>query len=66
MRTLDMPRTIALLKPLTGTPDIALRLVGIDDAADARIISKNMLAPTSISFRSGASAMSRRCRRRIR
>lgn len=43
MRTLDMPRTIALLKPLTGTSDVALRLVGINDAADARIISKNLL-----------------------
>ena len=43
MRTLDRPRTIALLKPLTGTSDIALRLVGVDDAADARIVSKNLL-----------------------
>ncbi|SDH80338.1 MULTISPECIES: LysR family transcriptional regulator [Bradyrhizobium] len=45
MRTLDMPRTIALLKPLTGISDIALRLVGINEAADARIISKNILKP---------------------
>lgn len=44
MRTLDMPRTIALLKPLTGTADVALRLVGIKDKADARIISKNIIA----------------------
>jgi DNA-binding transcriptional LysR family regulator len=44
MRTLDMPRTIALLKPLTGTADVALRLVGIKDAADARIISRNIIA----------------------
>ncbi|MBR1210731.1 LysR family transcriptional regulator [Bradyrhizobium sp. JYMT SZCCT0180] len=43
MRTLDMPRTIALLKPLTGNADVALRLVGIKDAADARIISKNII-----------------------
>src|SRR5437868_10383240 len=43
MRTLDMPRTIALLKPLTGTADLALRLVGIKDTADARIISKNII-----------------------
>jgi DNA-binding transcriptional LysR family regulator len=43
MRTLDMPRTIALLKPLTATADVALRLVGINDAADARIISKNII-----------------------
>lgn len=45
MRTLDMPRTIALLKPLTGTADVALRLVGIKDTADARIISKNIIRP---------------------
>jgi DNA-binding transcriptional LysR family regulator len=45
MRTLDMPRTIALLKPLTGSSDVALRLVGINDAADARIVSKNILKP---------------------
>jgi DNA-binding transcriptional LysR family regulator len=41
MRTLDLPRTIALLKPLTGQADVALRLVGVNDAADARIISKS-------------------------
>ncbi|KGT78805.1 LysR family transcriptional regulator [Bradyrhizobium japonicum] len=43
MRTLDVPRTIALLKPLTARTDIALRLVGSDERADARIISKSML-----------------------
>jgi DNA-binding transcriptional LysR family regulator len=43
MRTLDMPRTIALLKPLTASPDIALRLVGIKETADARIVAKNIL-----------------------
>jgi DNA-binding transcriptional LysR family regulator len=43
MRTLDIPRTIALLKPLTARTDIALRLVGSDEGADARIISKSML-----------------------
>jgi DNA-binding transcriptional LysR family regulator len=43
MRTLDVPRTIALLKPLTARSDIALRLVGHDERADARIISKTML-----------------------
>ena len=43
MRTLDLPRTIALLRPLTGQADVALRLVGVDDAADARIISKGLL-----------------------
>ncbi|HEX9471002.1 MAG TPA: LysR family transcriptional regulator [Bradyrhizobium sp.] len=43
MRTLDLPRTIALLKPLTGASDVALRLVGASEAADARIISKSMI-----------------------
>lgn len=43
MRTLDVPRTIALLKPLTARSDIALRLVGHDERADARIISKSLL-----------------------
>ncbi|MBR0928129.1 LysR family transcriptional regulator [Bradyrhizobium diazoefficiens] len=43
MRTLDVPRTIALLKPLTARSDVALRLVGSDEQADARIISKSML-----------------------
>jgi DNA-binding transcriptional LysR family regulator len=43
MRTLDLPRTIALLRPLTGQADVALRLVGVNDAADARIISKSLL-----------------------
>ena len=45
MRTLDMPRTVALLKPLTGNSEVALRLVGVNEAADARVISKNMLKP---------------------
>lgn len=43
MRTLDVSRTIALLKPLTARSDVALRLVGQDERADARIISKSML-----------------------
>ncbi len=43
MRTLDVPRTIALLKPITSRADVALRLVGHDERADARIISKSML-----------------------
>jgi DNA-binding transcriptional LysR family regulator len=42
MRTLDVARTIALLKPLTASPDIALRLVGTSEAADARIVSRNI------------------------
>jgi DNA-binding transcriptional LysR family regulator len=45
LRTLDRPLTIALLKPLTGTSDIALRLVGVDEPADAPIISRNILRP---------------------
>ena len=43
MRTLDMPRTVALLKPLTGASDVALRLVGVNEASDARIISKSLI-----------------------
>lgn len=43
MRTLDVPRTIALLKPLTAAADIHLRLVGINEAADARIVSKSII-----------------------
>jgi hypothetical protein len=42
-RTLDIPRTIALLKPLTGTSDIHPRLVGINEAADTRIVSRSMI-----------------------
>jgi DNA-binding transcriptional LysR family regulator len=42
MRTLDVARTISLLKPLTASPDIALRLVGLNEAADARIVSRNI------------------------
>ncbi len=43
MRTLDLPRTIALLKPLTDA-HVALRLVGLNEAADARIISKSQMS----------------------
>jgi DNA-binding transcriptional LysR family regulator len=43
MRTLDVSRTIALLKPLTARSDVALRLVGSDEPADARIICRSML-----------------------
>jgi len=42
MRTLDIPRTVALLKPLTENGDVTLRLVGVDEVADGRIISKGM------------------------
>jgi DNA-binding transcriptional LysR family regulator len=43
MRTLDIPRTIALLKPLTAASDVHLRLVGVNEAADARIVAKSMV-----------------------
>ena len=43
MRTLDIPQTIALLKPLTAASDITVRLVGIDETTDARIVSKSMI-----------------------
>jgi len=43
MHTLDIPRTIALLKPLTENPDVTLRLVGANEAADGRVISKSMV-----------------------
>jgi len=43
MRTLDIPSIIALLKPLTGAPGVRLRLVGANDAADARIVSGSMI-----------------------
>jgi DNA-binding transcriptional LysR family regulator len=45
MRTLDVARTVALLRPLTGVADVALRLVSADEAADARIVAKNMVRP---------------------
>jgi DNA-binding transcriptional LysR family regulator len=45
MRTLDAARTVALLRPLTGRADVALRLVGAEEAADARIVAKNMFRP---------------------
>jgi DNA-binding transcriptional LysR family regulator len=43
MRTLDQARTIALLKPLTGNTDLALRLVAAKEKADARIVSKTIV-----------------------
>jgi DNA-binding transcriptional LysR family regulator len=46
MRTLDIPRTIALLKPLTVASDVHLRLVGIGEAADARIVARSMVDAT--------------------
>jgi DNA-binding transcriptional LysR family regulator len=44
MRTLDVPRIVALLKPLTDNSGIALRLVGAGEGADARIVSKNIVS----------------------
>jgi DNA-binding transcriptional LysR family regulator len=43
MRTLDIPGIIALLKPLTSAPGVRLRLVGVNEAADARIVSRSMI-----------------------
>lgn len=43
MRTLDIPRTIALLKPLTADSGVDLRLVQANDRADARIVSRTLL-----------------------
>src|SRR5438128_2405748 len=43
MRTLDIPRTMALLKPLTALPGVRLRLVEASQPADARIISRSMI-----------------------
>jgi DNA-binding transcriptional LysR family regulator len=43
MRTLDIPRTIALLKPLTAASDVHLRLVGTNEPADARIVARSMV-----------------------
>ncbi len=43
MRTLDGPRVTALLKPLTARQDLKLHVVGADDTADARIISRGLV-----------------------
>ncbi|MBR1222627.1 LysR family transcriptional regulator [Bradyrhizobium sp. U87765 SZCCT0131] len=45
MRTLDIPRTIALLKPVTADGRLQLRLVGATDKADARIVARSMVKP---------------------
>jgi DNA-binding transcriptional LysR family regulator len=50
MRALDIPRTMALLKPLTAAPDLHLHLVAAEAACDARIISKLMLHDTETFF----------------
>lgn len=44
MPSLDIPRVMPLLSPLTATGDVRLLLVGADDASDARIVARSMLA----------------------
>ena len=62
MRTLDVPRTIALLKPLTArTASSAATKAPMRGSSQ-----RACCAPTSISSRCGASATSPRCRPRIR
>ncbi|MEW6643314.1 MAG: LysR family transcriptional regulator [Pseudomonadota bacterium] len=45
MRTLDIPRTIALLKQVTADGRMHLRLVGAADKADGRVIARSMVKP---------------------
>ena len=45
MRTLDIPRVVALIKPITADGRIHLRLVGAGDRADARIVTRTMVKP---------------------
>ena len=42
MRSLDIARTMKLLRPLTEAPGLGLRLVGEDERCDARVISKSL------------------------
>jgi DNA-binding transcriptional LysR family regulator len=42
MRTLDIPRTMALLASVTSAPALDLRLVADDEPCDARVISDGM------------------------
>jgi DNA-binding transcriptional LysR family regulator len=44
MPSLDIPRVMPLLSPLTEPGDVRLFLVGADDPCDARIVARNMLA----------------------
>ncbi|HKE19544.1 MAG TPA: LysR family transcriptional regulator [Kofleriaceae bacterium] len=44
MRTLDIARTLDIIAPLTRDPDLHVRLVGADQACDARVVSKIMVA----------------------
>jgi DNA-binding transcriptional LysR family regulator len=43
MRALYISRMLTLLKPLTAMADLRLKLVGADEACDARLISRIML-----------------------
>lgn len=42
MRSLDIPRALAILKPLAANPDVQLSLVEAHEACDARIVSRAM------------------------
>jgi DNA-binding transcriptional LysR family regulator len=51
LRSLDTARITRLLAPVAGTPGIRLKLVGADDAADARIVEKRMVSETETFVR---------------
>jgi len=42
MRSLDIPRTLEILKPLTEGPEVRLSLVEADQPCDARIVARAM------------------------
>lgn len=42
MSSLDIPRTLALLKPLSDDPAVKLSLVGAHEPCDARIVARNV------------------------
>jgi len=42
MQSLDIPRTLALLKPLSEDPGVRVSLVGAQEACDARIVARNV------------------------
>ncbi|MCA9597851.1 MAG: LysR family transcriptional regulator [Myxococcales bacterium] len=43
MQSLDIARTMELLRPFSEDPDLRLRLVGGDDECDARIVSRTLI-----------------------
>lgn len=43
MKSLDIARTMELIRPVTGVPDLHLHLVDADEPCDARIISRAKL-----------------------